>query len=55
MTPLDYLEAIEFCLAATPNFPHHVHIGVDDQVEASERMSILDLIGLLEKELDKTL
>ncbi|WP_016951486.1 DUF6516 family protein [Anabaena sp. PCC 7108] len=34
-----------------PNFPHHVHIIEESNVEASESRNILELIELIEKEL----
>lgn len=34
-----------------PNFPHHVHIIKESNVEASESRNILDLIELIEQEL----
>ncbi|MBI5052820.1 MAG: hypothetical protein HZC38_04330 [Chloroflexi bacterium] len=27
-----------------PNFPHHVHVGVDDKVESGKPMSILTVL-----------
>ncbi|WP_293130412.1 DUF6516 family protein [Microcoleus sp. bin38.metabat.b11b12b14.051] len=34
-----------------PNFPHHVHIGEESNVEPSCLMNILELIDLIEKDL----
>lgn len=34
-----------------PNFPHHVHIIEESNVEASESRNILELIELIEQEL----
>ncbi len=34
-----------------PNFPHHVHIGEESNVEPSSSMNILELIDLIEKHL----
>ena len=34
-----------------PNFPHHVHIGEELNVEPSSSMNILELIDLIEKHL----
>ncbi|MCX5982424.1 MULTISPECIES: DUF6516 family protein [Nostocales] len=34
-----------------PNFPHHVHIIEESNVEPSQSRSILELIELIEKEL----
>ncbi|MEB3308956.1 MAG: DUF6516 family protein [Snowella sp.] len=34
-----------------PNFPHHVHIGSEDNVHTSESINILQLLSLLEDEL----
>ena len=33
-----------------PNFPHHVHVGEEEHVEAGRAMSILELITLMEQE-----
>ncbi|MEH1936197.1 MAG: DUF6516 family protein [Nostoc sp.] len=35
-----------------PNFPHHVHIIKESNVEPSESRNILELIDLIEKELN---
>ncbi|BAZ32458.1 hypothetical protein NIES4074_49640 [Cylindrospermum sp. NIES-4074] len=34
-----------------PNFPHHVHIIKESNVEPSQSRNILELIGLIEQEL----
>ncbi|MFB2971551.1 DUF6516 family protein [Aerosakkonema sp. BLCC-F183] len=34
-----------------PNFPHHVHVGEESNVEASKSLSILDLIDIIEAEI----
>jgi hypothetical protein len=34
-----------------PNFPHHVHVGGDKQVESGNLMSIISLIDMLENEI----
>ncbi|MFZ4698632.1 MAG: toxin-antitoxin system TumE family protein [Candidatus Methylumidiphilus sp.] len=34
-----------------PNFPHHQHVGEDNQVKPSQTLSILGLIDLIELEL----
>ncbi|MEO6862422.1 MAG: DUF6516 family protein [Microcoleus sp.] len=34
-----------------PNFPHHVHIGEESNVEPSCLINILELIDLIEKDL----
>ena len=34
-----------------PNFPHHVHIGEESNVEPSCSMNILELIDLIEQDL----
>jgi len=34
------------------NFPHHVHIGNENQIESGRSMSILSLINLLEHQID---
>jgi Family of unknown function (DUF6516) len=34
-----------------PNFPHHVHIGEESNVEPSCSINILELIDLIEKDL----
>lgn len=34
-----------------PNFPHHVHIADDSNVEPSQSRSILELIDLMEQEI----
>jgi hypothetical protein len=34
------------------SFPDHVHIGDEENVSASEPLSILDLIGIMEKDID---
>jgi hypothetical protein len=34
-----------------PNFPHHVHIAEESNVEPSQSRSILELIDLIEQEL----
>ncbi|WP_017720599.1 toxin-antitoxin system TumE family protein [Kamptonema formosum] len=34
-----------------PNFPHHVHIGEESNVEPSRSLSIVELIDILEQEL----
>lgn len=36
-----------------PGAPHHVHIGDNSHVEQSEAMSIIALISLLERAIDK--
>ncbi|MEH2198750.1 toxin-antitoxin system TumE family protein [Nostoc sp.] len=35
-----------------PNFPHHVHITEESNVEPSQCLNILELIDLIEKELN---
>lgn len=35
------------------NFPHHIHIDTEENVEPSECLNILQLLELLEIELDK--
>ena len=32
---------------ALPNFPHHVHVGGEDNVEPGERLSIIQLLDAL--------
>lgn len=34
-----------------PNFPHHVHVGEENQVISGQALSILDLVKLIEQEL----
>src|SRR2546425_10642340 len=34
-----------------PTFPHHVHVGLADHVEASEPMTILKVLALVEGEI----
>ena len=34
-----------------PNFPHHVHIAEESNVEPSQSRSVLELIALIEQEL----
>jgi len=34
---------------ALPNFPHHVHVGDDGQVQAGQAMGIVSLIDLIEQ------
>ena len=34
-----------------PNFPHHVHIGREENVEPSERLSIVQLLDVLAGEI----
>ncbi len=36
-----------------PNFPHHVHVGDESQVEPSHSLSILELIQIIEQEITK--
>ncbi len=36
---------------ALSNFPHHVHVGIDSQVEPSQSLSILELIKIIEETL----
>ncbi len=33
------------------NFPHHVHVGAEDRVESGRRMSIIELLVVLESEI----
>lgn len=35
-----------------PNFPHHIHLGEENQVEPGRSLNILSLIDLIEQELD---
>jgi len=34
-----------------PNFPHHIHIGDENNVEPGQSLSILDLIAIIENEI----
>lgn len=34
-----------------PNFPHHIHVGAENQVEPGHSLNILHLIELIEQEL----
>lgn len=34
-----------------PNFPHHVHVGKEENVEPSERLSIIQLLDVLTSEI----
>ncbi|MCL1467153.1 toxin-antitoxin system TumE family protein [Argonema galeatum] len=34
-----------------PNFPHHVHIGEESNVEPSRSLTILELIDIIEEEI----
>jgi len=34
-----------------PNFPHHVHVGEESNVEASRLLNILELIDIIEQEI----
>jgi len=34
-----------------PNFPHHVHLGEESQVEPGRVLSIVELISLIEQEI----
>ncbi|MEA3345786.1 MAG: DUF6516 family protein [Chloroflexota bacterium] len=34
-----------------PNFPHHVHVGREENVEAGERLSIVQLLDVLGSEI----
>lgn len=34
-----------------PNFPHHVHLGEENQIISGQALSILDLVKLIEQEL----
>ncbi|MCK5702222.1 MAG: hypothetical protein KAI29_13750, partial [Cyclobacteriaceae bacterium] len=34
-----------------PGFPHHVHIGKEDNVETSESIGIIELIDIIAKEI----
>lgn len=34
-----------------PNFPHHIHVGSESNVEPGQSRNILDFIGFLESEL----
>jgi hypothetical protein len=34
-----------------PNFPHHVHVGEESQVESGRSLSIVELIDIIEQEL----
>ncbi len=31
-----------------PNFPHHIHVGEESQVEPGQRLSILELMAIIE-------
>jgi len=33
------------------NFPHHVHLGEESQVESGRLLSIIELIGIIEQEI----
>jgi hypothetical protein len=35
-----------------PNFPHHIHIGEESNVEPSTSINIIELIDLIESELE---
>jgi hypothetical protein len=34
-----------------PNFPHHIHVGEESQVEPGRSLSIVELIDIIEQEL----
>lgn len=34
-----------------PNFPHHVHVGEESQIESSQSLSLVELIDVVEREL----
>lgn len=34
-----------------PNFPHHVHVGKEENVESGERLSIIQLLDVLTSEI----
>lgn len=34
-----------------PNFPHHVHMGEESQIESSQSLSLVELIDVVEREL----
>jgi len=36
-----------------PNFPHHVHVGEEAQVEPGKTLSIVELVDIVEQELSK--
>jgi hypothetical protein len=33
-----------------PNFPHHVHVGAESQVEPGRSLSIIELVDAIEQE-----
>ncbi|MDM8525809.1 DUF6516 family protein [Desulfococcaceae bacterium HSG8] len=35
-----------------PNYPHHVHIGSEDNVEPSDSLNIIELIDIIEQEIE---
>ncbi|QTA90949.1 toxin-antitoxin system TumE family protein [Desulfonema magnum] len=35
-----------------PGYPHHVHIGSEDNAKPSEPLSIIKLIGIIEQEIE---
>lgn len=38
-----------------PNFPHHVHVGDEKQVESGQSLSIIELLDIVEHEIGKSL
>lgn len=34
-----------------PNFPHHVHVGKEENVEPGERLSLIQLLDVLASEI----